>query len=903
MLYPEMKIDRALRHKLKAPLTPKQGRLRTPEVLRRLAFLAVTLGFLGAWHSPITVAAEPSLPAFDSPHAIHVRQDGDDATAERGLVDRAWRDLAKAFLVATNQDVIYVHGGEWSYPAPANTAEDDAHAEAPLRFWDKTDVTVRFLAPSRVVGVTEEGAAGTLVSWRNTTNCTWSGDFELVQPGFRNRDTVTNLNAMVWLSGRNLNPKLEGDSYARVVGGHHALLLVSVATYENYATEAENTEGLTVRKVWFQDIGSTNLVALNLMDGQCIPPLTRTLVESCVFTNCIRGVEIHSFFRQVKDVRVQNCDFIDTVEWAVGNVNSSNVTDVKILDNRFIQLAPPYQAAYQHAISISGTNQEVRGNLIRGHFEVGMQVLNVSGAWIQDNVFEGQNGMRAAVRLYSPAERLTFINNQFNDLTLWGLLSDYEAVQANLMILGNTFQNASTSGYPALELRSKLIDTATIQGNEFFDDRRPSLSQAIHINQATNLILGGNQYCGPDSRSNAITGDSIILLPDFSHAPPTIEMTILPGTSNLVIPTELQLSAEVTSIYGIQAVEFFVDGKRIETLTSEPWHYSWTGVAAGVHTLVCKATDLCGQVGESEPQIITVEGAKIASKATFLSRDTATRGLWKGRYGSDGYEIAAHVSELPTYTQPLTNSGRTFIFGEFVDLPSALERVERSDRISSFWLAEPLQTIDVSVIDGWPHILTLYCWDPNENLREQKVELISLDTGEILDSQEIRAFSDGIYLSWIVEGGVRVQLTSLLPGNNGVSSGVFFDSLLTFKSWQEATLASVGADGAPEADPDADGLSNLLEFALGLSPLKADPFPWSGLALGPSGLELTYSCLLACEGQLTVEGSSDLRNWSDDGVEIVESRANGLIKTVKVRLSQTSSNELQGYLRLRASLP
>ena len=903
MLYPGMKNEIVQRWKWLAVNHWRMVRSDCLESAARMAWhwnavVMLLMGFTAAANVQASVA---NLPPFDSVHALHVRTEGDDTTAERGRFDRAWRDLATAFLAATNQDVIFVHGGEWNYPVPSNSAEDDAHAEAPLHFWDKTDVTVRFVAPTRINALNEEGL-GTLVSWRNTTNCTWTGDFELYQPGFRDHGTRTNLNATIWFSGRNLDPQIEGDSYARFVGGHHALLLVSVAKFEHYADEAENTEGLTVRKVWFQDIGSTNLIGVGYMDGQCVPPLSRTMVDQCVFTNCIRGVEIHSFFRQVKDVTVQNCYFVDTVEWALGNVNVANVTDVKILNNVFEQIAPPNPAAFQHAISLNGTNQVVRGNTIRGHFEVGMQIVDVLGGWLENNRFEGNGSMRAGVKVYSQASNLSLINNSFRDLTLWALVSDTNVVMTNLMITGNTFLNVSTSGFPALALRGPRTETGFIQGNHFLDDRFPSLSRGIDIAASSNLVVGANEYCGPDPKLNVIHGDDLTLLPDFGFSPPTIELTILPGVSNLVVPVALFLSAELTSVYGVRSVQFLVDGIEVASLDTPPFEYYWRTVPAGNHQVTCRATDACGQTSDSEPQLIVVETNVISTAASFVSRDTTTSGQWPKRFGGDGYVIPGYVSYVPPYAAWVSNSAEPLIFGEFVENPVGPQRLDSGYNISSFWVGRPQQTIDLDFLDAREHLISLYFWDPDGPLRQQRIDVLDRTTGELLDSQHLANFTDGVYLSWRVQGSVRIVSTATRSDSNGVCSGVFFDSPWEFDDWVKIHFGR-DAVSAPETDPDGDGLSNLLEYALGLPPLRSDTFPLSSLVMGPSGLELIYSVSLMCDAELFVESSRDLIHWSSTELEILESNTVGLTKTVKVRLSDSPTPQQQGYVRLRAVLP
>jgi hypothetical protein len=106
------------------------------------------------------------------------------------------------------------------------------------------------------------------------------------------------------------------------------------------------------------------------------------------------------------------------------------------------------------------------------------------------------------------------------------------------------------------------------------------------------------------------------------------------------------------------------------------------------------------------------------------------------------------------------------------------ETREPRDRIAAGWRNErDYMVLDLSVTDGKPHQLALYCLDWGNSNRAQRVEIVDPATWKVLDQQAVQDFTGGRYMIWTIRGKVQVRLwggwgAQRLPA---VVSGVFAD--------------------------------------------------------------------------------------------------------------------------------
>ena len=121
-------------------------------------------------------------------------------------------------------------------------------------------------------------------------------------------------------------------------------------------------------------------------------------------------------------------------------------------------------------------------------------------------------------------------------------------------------------------------------------------------------------------------------------------------------------------------------------------------------------------------------------------------------------------------------------------------------------------------------------------------------------------------------------------------------------SWEQEHFGVNGT--APTADPDADGIVNLIEYAL-----ATDPNLPSQQGLAPSlatevnqkYFEITYTRRKGTSLTFTLQTSADLASWQNAETFLetaVNDNQNGT-ETIKYRLDQAVDNESGSFIRLQ----
>jgi hypothetical protein len=169
-----------------------------------------------------------------------------------------------------------------------------------------------------------------------------------------------------------------------------------------------------------------------------------------------------------------------------------------------------------------------------------------------------------------------------------------------------------------------------------------------------------------------------------------------------------------------------------------------------------------------------------AASASYLSKDTTTRGNWQGVYGADGYNVIAGAVNYPAYATVAPRGNISYTWTPSTSDPRALQVPGAPGRIAACWPTQGLTAgtsfaADVNLTDQKVHKLAVYMldWD-NYGPRSQQVQILDAATGAVLDSRKVSSFSGGQYLSWDVSGHVLLQVTNSMAGSNAVINGLFF---------------------------------------------------------------------------------------------------------------------------------
>ncbi len=173
-------------------------------------------------------------------------------------------------------------------------------------------------------------------------------------------------------------------------------------------------------------------------------------------------------------------------------------------------------------------------------------------------------------------------------------------------------------------------------------------------------------------------------------------------------------------------------------------------------------------------------GTNVASSGTasFVKLDTTTQGSWKGVYGGDGYIVIGDQTSNPSYVTPVASGQSQVSWTNSTNDVRALQKASNpADRIAGVWYSFTSFSVDLNNTDTNPHQVAVYCVDWDRLGRNQKVDILDAN-GNVLNTQSLTSFGNGVYLVWTVSGHVKIRV-SLVSGGNAVMTGIFFGTNVT----------------------------------------------------------------------------------------------------------------------------
>jgi hypothetical protein len=163
--------------------------------------------------------------------------------------------------------------------------------------------------------------------------------------------------------------------------------------------------------------------------------------------------------------------------------------------------------------------------------------------------------------------------------------------------------------------------------------------------------------------------------------------------------------------------------------------------------------------------------------------------------------------------------------------------------------------------------------------------------------------------TYTVEVQNRSYRTASIVGSVTSTAAVVRAGAMTFAEWIAGFYPAGSAEqtGAA-ADPDGDGLSNLVEYGLGRRPDLAEP-PLSSTLATVNGSQYPALSFQRAKGVIVVvECSDDLVTWSSAAAAIVQvgfaiPDESGLHETVTFRSTATLAEKPRQFFRLRVTAP
>lgn len=347
--------------------------------------------------------------------------------------------------------------------------------------------------------------------------------------------------------------------------------------------------------------------------------------------------------------------------------------------------------------------------------------------------------------------------------------------------------------------------------------------------------------------------------PAFNR-PPAILLHLDPAT-NFVAPVIINLQADVTDPDNdpITKVEFYRGPTLIGTDMTAPSTVTTPSLGAGMHTLVAKAHDARGRIGVVYHTITVSNPLKGPYGGTA---PWATDRIELENYDTGGPGISWHdttpENQGYVYRQDSVDLQATSDTGggyhvAWVDANEWLEYTVRVPATAAYYLqlrlasppnvAGPVIHLTVGGQPARSH-QTLprtgrWDWDFENWATWQSATAVTIPQG--LHVLRL-TFATGL---------ANYNWMTLVPAQP-----------LGYGAW--ATNAGLAGDVAlPAADPDGDGLANLLEYALNGQPLSSSDAPRPQCRRSGERLQLTFTRNRAAPDVMyRVEGSLDLQTWT-----------------------------------------
>ncbi|MDY7228175.1 Ig-like domain-containing protein [Hyalangium rubrum] len=160
-----------------------------------------------------------------------------------------------------------------------------------------------------------------------------------------------------------------------------------------------------------------------------------------------------------------------------------------------------------------------------------------------------------------------------------------------------------------------------------------------------------------DAAGNVGISEEVAVLVVRDTTPPAVSITS--PTASAAVAGTVTISANATDEFGVQRVEFLIDGQMVGTSTSAPYSFTWNTLTAtiGNHTLTARATDIHGNAATSPGVSVKVDnlppsvaltspasGTTLVGVVSLAAEATDTTGVTRVDFFVDGALLASDTS-------------------------------------------------------------------------------------------------------------------------------------------------------------------------------------------------------------------------------------------------------------------
>lgn len=320
-----------------------------------------------------------------------------------------------------------------------------------------------------------------------------------------------------------------------------------------------------------------------------------------------------------------------------------------------------------------------------------------------------------------------------------------------------------------------------------------------------------------------------------TYEPPLVQVVFPPNGTVMQSPTNRILAAAVTDGSApLVSLQFLVNGVTVgPALTNAPFTASAGPWYVGTNAVCAMATDIFGATTFSPTNIVTVAAPQ--ASAVFRQFDFLPQGNWPGIYGSEGYCMAGIATQLLAFVQVQQFETGLVPFAGITSETRALIEPNSARRSAWAWYSVGSNlVVDINLLDGQTHRIALYCVDWNIQQGTQTFSVLDASSGQMLDTEALIGYTNGVYGVWDVTGHVQFSLRALPLPLGTILSGLFVDPSLVTPS---ATLLSPTNDAR-------FGMFGNIQFAglasAGTAPLSRIEYLANGLVVGSNSNRPPY---------------------------------------------------------------